>query len=182
MTKTTNEIPASKKENLKWTNRMDELFIETMLYEQAQGNRPDRTFTTHAYANMLKYLIEKLEIPYLKKSHLFNRQKTLKSHFAECYDLFKCSIGLSGFAWSPVTKKWDAEPEVWKDLIEAKPKAAIWRDKAIYHYDRLEELFAKDRATWEGSVIAKEKRKKWEDMVEKESTIVGIDGAYPQMK
>lgn len=61
-------------------------------------------------------------------------------------------------------------------FIKAKPKAAIWRDKVIENYDLLEELFAKDRATGEGSTTAKERKKKLEDM-KKGSTIAGIDGA-----
>ena len=35
---------------------------------------------------------------------------------SNCYDVFK--NGLSGFAWSPVTKMWSAEPEVWESLIQ----------------------------------------------------------------
>lgn len=105
-----------KKENLHWTASMDALFIEAMLYEQNQGNRPDGTFTTAAYNNMLKFLREKLEIPNLKKEHLKNRMKTLKEKFAECYNLFHKSS--SGFSWSPVTKLWTAKHEVWKTFLE----------------------------------------------------------------
>lgn len=111
-----NSMP--EKENFRWVGKMDKFLLEAMLHEQIQGNRPDGTFTSHAYANMVKYLSEKFEIPDLKKLHITNRLKTLKKHFAECYDLFKCGVGLSGFAWKAETKKWDAEPEVWEALIE----------------------------------------------------------------
>ncbi|RYQ88888.1 hypothetical protein Ahy_B09g095814 isoform E [Arachis hypogaea] len=46
--------------------------------------------------------------------------KTLKDHFAEAYDLFH---HLSGFAWNPVTRKFEAEEEVWQDFIKEKPQA-----------------------------------------------------------
>ena len=42
--------------------------------------------------------------------------QTIKCNWLDCYDVFK--NGLSGFAWSPITKMWSAEPEVWESLIQ----------------------------------------------------------------
>ncbi|KAK1563637.1 hypothetical protein Q3G72_030491 [Acer saccharum] len=70
--------------------------------------------------------------------------------------------GLSGFAWNPNNKLFEAEPEVWNSLIEAKPNAKKWRHTPVYHYDKLSELFAKDRANGEGAVTTKEKVQLWE--------------------
>ncbi|XP_065864401.1 uncharacterized protein [Euphorbia lathyris] len=54
---------------------------------------------------------------------------------------------MSGFAWNPMTEMWSAEPEVWKQLIEANPKAQEWMNKRIRNYAKLAELYGQDRAT-----------------------------------
>ncbi|KAL7219175.1 hypothetical protein ACSBR2_012282 [Camellia fascicularis] len=76
----------------------------------------------------------------LDKAKVKNRLKTIKEHFAECYDLFKHT---SGFAWSPVTRMFTAKPEVWEALIE------------------LAEIYGKDRAIGVGAETAKEKVRRW---------------------
>ncbi|XP_020996596.1 uncharacterized protein LOC107485773 [Arachis duranensis] len=80
--------------------------------------------------------------------------KTLKDHFAEAYDLFH---HLSGFAWNPVTRKFEAEEEVWQDFIKEKPQAEKWKKMQIKHYDTLKELFGADRATGKGAATSRER-------------------------
>jgi len=104
---------STKKDHLSWTIQMDDLFIEAMLQEKCEGNRPDRAFSTSTYANMVKELNEKLPTIGFTRHNLKNRLKTLKKDFSICYDTFK---GNNGFAWSSITKLWSAEPEVWKEL------------------------------------------------------------------
>ncbi|KAI9180607.1 hypothetical protein LWI28_006482 [Acer negundo] len=147
-----------KKNTMKWTESMDVVLFDALLEQQANGNRIDGTFTTTAYNNVLKICREELKYQF-DKDHLKNRIKTLKINFNACYDLFK---GLSGFSWSPVTRMFEAEPEVWNTLIESKPSAKKWRVIEIQNYDKLLELFAKDRANGEGAISAKEKVKQWE--------------------
>ncbi|CAI0552538.1 unnamed protein product [Linum tenue] len=43
----------STKENLKWTEEMDNAFLESLLAEQRKGNMQDGMFTTHAYNNVV---------------------------------------------------------------------------------------------------------------------------------
>lgn len=105
-----------KREMLMWTPQMDEFFLQAMLTQQYHGNRIDGTFTSTAYTNMVNELHEKLNMNF-SKSHLKNRLKTLKDHFAQCYDLFR-GVGLSGFAWNSETKLFEADNEVWDSLIE----------------------------------------------------------------
>ncbi|KAL5540939.1 hypothetical protein UlMin_044915 [Ulmus minor] len=145
-----------KKDTVKWTEKMDVVLIDALLEQQVNGNRVDETFTTTAYNNVLKICREELNYPF-EKDHLKNRLKTLKSNFNACYDIFK---GLSGFAWSPVTKMFEVEPEIWNALIE--PQAKRWRITEIENNDKLSELFAKDRANGEGAISAKEKVQQWE--------------------
>lgn len=108
------EVEQTKRETVKWTEQMDVVLIDALLEQHVNGNRVDGTFTTSAYNNVLKICQEELKYPF-DKDHLKNRIKTLKSNFNGIHDLFK---GLSGFAWNPTTKLFEAEPEVWNALIE----------------------------------------------------------------
>ncbi|XP_074374398.1 uncharacterized protein LOC141714799 [Apium graveolens] len=145
---------------LMWTPQMDEFFLQAMLTQQYHGNRIDGTFTSTAYTNMVNELHEKLNMNF-SKSHLKNRLKTLKDHFAQYYDLFR-GVGLSGFAWNSETKLFEADNEVWDSLIEvSKPDAIKWKTKKIHNYNELAELFAKDRAIGAAAGTAKEKKKQW---------------------
>ncbi|XP_059634713.1 uncharacterized protein At2g29880-like [Cornus florida] len=147
----------NKKDALRWTEEMDEVLIDALLEQEENGNRVDGTFTSTAYSNVIKKCTEKIGYPF-DKDHIKNRMKTLKLNFNTCYDLFK---NLSGFSWSPETKLFEAELEVWKALIEAKPSASKWRHTKIKFYKKLYDLFAKDRANGDGAVSAKEKVQGW---------------------
>ncbi|XP_059664096.1 uncharacterized protein LOC132309849 [Cornus florida] len=146
-----------KKDAIKWTEEVDGILLDALLEQQENGNRVDGTFTSTAYSNVVKICSQKLGYPF-DKDHVKNRMKTMKNNFNTCYDLFK---NLSGISWSPETKLFKAEPEVWKALIEAKPSSSKWRHTKINHYEKLFELFVKDRATGQGAISAKEKVSKW---------------------
>ncbi|GKC70409.1 Myb/SANT-like domain-containing protein [Tanacetum coccineum] len=105
--------------------------------------------------NMVVELSKSLKLE-IKKVHLKNRLKTLKAHFSQYKDIF-CAVSLSGFSWDPTTKLMNAEDEVWEALIKEKPEAAKLRTKPIRHFNEMLELFAKDRATGEGALAAKER-------------------------
>ncbi|KAK9284467.1 hypothetical protein L1049_023640 [Liquidambar formosana] len=55
------------------------------------------------------------------------------------------------------TQLFEAKNEVWKELIQANSVAATWRHTKICNYDKLLDLFAKDRAIGEGAISAREK-------------------------
>ena len=115
MSKKVTEGNTGKRETFFWTSHMDDAFIQAMLKEQDKGNRVDGTFTSQAYANMVDELSKTLNKDF-NKNHLKNRLKTLKDHFAQCYDIFR-GVSLSGFAWNSKTKLFEAEDEVWEALI-----------------------------------------------------------------
>ena len=114
MGKGTQKSEDCKREKLLWTSQMDDALIDVLYQQHVAGNRVNRTFTSLAYDNMLKDLRDTYNMD-LDKTKLKNRLKTIKEHFGGCYDLFKHG---SGFAWSPVTRMFSAEPEVWQALIE----------------------------------------------------------------
>lgn len=101
------------KEILRWTDDMDQILLNALMEEANKGNRHDGAWTTEAYSNVVDAL-RSLVAPTMTKQHIKNRMKTLKEHYAESYDLFG---SLSGFAWNPTTRRFEAEDEVWQDLI-----------------------------------------------------------------
>ncbi|XP_059667819.1 uncharacterized protein LOC132313155 [Cornus florida] len=146
-----------KNNAVKWTEEMDDVLFDALLEQQENGNIVDGTLYSVAYLNAMKICSQKLAYPFTKRQ-LKNRIYYLKTKFNTCFELFK---NLSGISWSPETKLFEAEPEVWKALIEEKPSASKWRHTKINHYGKLYELFAKDRANGQGFVSAKEKVLKW---------------------
>ncbi|GAV78975.1 LOW QUALITY PROTEIN: Myb_DNA-bind_3 domain-containing protein, partial [Cephalotus follicularis] len=141
--------------------------LHSLLNEQIKGNKVDDTFATTAYDNVVKELCAQVDKGFnsnIKKDKLNNCLKTIKANFNKYYDLFR---NLSGFAWSPVTKMWSDEPEVWKALIDENLDAKKWMTTPIGNFDKLVELFAKDRATAIAE-SAKEKRQRWANSSSKE--------------
>ncbi|WVY89989.1 hypothetical protein V8G54_035503 [Vigna mungo] len=113
--------------------------FDAMIEETRLGNRVDGTWTTQAYINIVQNL-HSCGYVAVSKSNVKNRQKVLKDRWHEVHDL---SIGLSGFAWNNISMRFEAEDEVWDDLIQ-------WRVNNIRHYDLMVELWAADRAIGSG--------------------------------
>ncbi|XLS51045.1 hypothetical protein HN51_011722, partial [Arachis hypogaea] len=105
---------ATSRDTLRWIDEMDTTFIDALIEECRKENRVDGTFTTMAYDNILS-LLRSIYGNHLRKENLKNRLKTLKDHFEVCYDHFH---GLSEFSWNLITKMFEAEAEVWKELIK----------------------------------------------------------------
>ncbi|MFS8004797.1 putative Myb/SANT-like domain-containing protein [Helianthus anomalus] len=77
----------SEKENMMWTEAMDNAFIQSMITQEINGYRIGGNFTTQAYKNMVEELSTTLEMNFTK-AHLKNRLKTLKNRFSAWYDMF----------------------------------------------------------------------------------------------
>ena len=73
------------------------------------GGRVNGTFTSKAYDDIVKELVEKFYIE-INKDNVKNQQKTLKKNFHECYDIF--IDGLSGFGWIDSLNIWTVKLEV----------------------------------------------------------------------
>ncbi|KAK1421486.1 hypothetical protein QVD17_23845 [Tagetes erecta] len=144
-----------KKEQLKWTNNMDNAFIQSMITQQDNGNRINGTFTSLAYKNMVQELSTKLQMDFTK-NHLKNRLKTLKERFSQWYDLFR-ETSLSGFSWNSTTQLIEADDEVWDALIATKPEVAALKTKKVTNFNEMLELFARDQASGAHVKTAKER-------------------------
>ncbi|XP_014492738.1 uncharacterized protein LOC106755149 [Vigna radiata var. radiata] len=141
------ESSVPTREFMKWTEDMDACLLHCMIEESRIGNRVDGSWTSQAYTNIVDHLHVSGYVA-ITKNNVKNRQKVLKDKWREVHDLFS---GLSDFAWNPITMRFDAEDEVWMDLIQSRPTAAKWRVNSIRHYDLMVELWAADRAT--GSAV-----------------------------
>jgi len=97
-----------------WTQEMDNVLIDAFVHQLNEGNKVNGSFSSLAYVNITKELAEKYQRPFVKEK-VKNRLKFVKRKFHKCYDIFK---GLSGFSWDSSTKRFDADAEVWKKLIE----------------------------------------------------------------
>ncbi|KAJ1392860.1 Myb/SANT-like domain [Sesbania bispinosa] len=96
------------RETWRWYEEMDYLLITTMVDEARKGLRVDGSWVSKAYGNMVN-ILRAYGLPKLTQQHIKNRQKTLKDKWRKEHDMFN---GLSGFALSPMTKKFEAEVEV----------------------------------------------------------------------
>ncbi|KAG6470760.1 hypothetical protein ZIOFF_071837 [Zingiber officinale] len=152
--------PSASKENNQciWTKVMDDALIDAYLNQHNIGNRVGGTFTTHAFENIVNELKAKFSDKLIDKERIQNRMKHIKRCWFSCYDIFK--NGMSGFGWDPITEFFIAEPEVWQQLIEIKPAAAEWKTKPIRNYEKLVQLYGKDRATGQYAETASEMRKR----------------------
>ena len=97
---------------------MDDAFVDFFYFFILQqvniGGRVNGTFTSKAYNDIVKELVDKFHME-INKDKVKNQQKTLKKNFHECYDIVK--DGLSGFEWNDSLNMWTVEPEVWEPLI-----------------------------------------------------------------
>ncbi|KAH7677205.1 Cytochrome c/b562 domain-containing protein [Dioscorea alata] len=141
-----------------WNFNMDDALVNAYLHQQTLGNRIGGTFTTHALENIVNELKQKFPDKPIDKERTQNRMKNMKRAFTKCYDVFK--NGMSGFAWNQTKEMWEAEPEVWQHLIEAKPEAVEWMNKSIRNYNKLVQLYGQDRATGQHAETASEMRRK----------------------
>ncbi|KAK2979525.1 hypothetical protein RJ640_015126 [Escallonia rubra] len=92
---------------------MDEYLLDVLLDKKNNGQKPDRNFSHAAYDVAVKAMNERFTIK-VNKDKVTNRLKTLK----------KMDIGVevfrrgSGFGWNDITKRIEAPPEVWAELIK----------------------------------------------------------------
>ncbi|KAL0317479.1 UNVERIFIED_CONTAM: hypothetical protein Sangu_2162200 [Sesamum angustifolium] len=144
---------------MNWSTEMDEILLDVFVADDEKSNKHDGTWTSIAFDNIVEVCAKKFG-HVIDKENVKNQQRTLKTNFAACYDAFHDH---SGFAWNPKSQLFEVEPEVWKDMLEANPNATKWRYTRIQNYDKLERLFAKDRAKGKGAVSAKEKSRQWQE-------------------
>lgn len=101
------------RDNVVWTSEMDNVLIDGLLEEQRKGNRHDGMFRSELYHNTVKTLQSSFG-PFIQKSNLKNRTKTLKKYFAAFSNTFH---GWSYCTWNANMKMFDALDKAWEKLL-----------------------------------------------------------------
>ncbi|KAJ1691052.1 hypothetical protein LUZ63_015207 [Rhynchospora breviuscula] len=141
-----------------WTKTMDTALLEVLHEQQLKGLKDDRTFHAEAYRVAIESLNAKFHIK-ITREKVLNRLKTLK----DTMNLAIQALKNSGFTWNDSTKKIQAGPQVWDDLIKANPKMRRIRDKEISNLDLLRDIFEPDRANGVKGNTPKERPQQWKD-------------------
>ncbi|KAL6272612.1 hypothetical protein ACE6H2_023304 [Prunus campanulata] len=90
----------------------------------------------------------------LKESpHIESKLKRWKKQYSIIYDI----INTSGFAWNDVKKCIEVDSnEAWETYVQHHKNAAEWRNKSFPLFDRLANIFGKDRANGKGAEVPSE--------------------------
>lgn len=112
-TSATSEDIKSASGYFKWTTEMDGLMLEILKEEKNKGLKDDRNFSALSYKRVVTEVNNQFGVA-INKAKVVNRLKTLKDQmFLACQVLKK-----SGFGWDETTKRIEAEPEVWIEMIK----------------------------------------------------------------
>ncbi|CAL4919034.1 unnamed protein product [Urochloa decumbens] len=132
---------ASGRDAVFWSDKMNEYLIDSLLYQQSIGHRGESRFSSVAYDSIVTGVGQRFGVA-IDRNNIKNRLKYIKDTFYECRNLLS---GDTRIKWCPESRRFNADPNVWRELIQRNPEAKKWMTKTIDHYDRLMELFSKDR-------------------------------------
>ncbi|CAN6281409.1 unnamed protein product [Urochloa humidicola] len=124
-----------------WSDKMNEYLIDSLLHQQSIGNRGESRFFSVAYDSIVTGVGQRFGVA-IDRNNIKNRLKYIKDTFYECRNHLGEDTRIK---WCPESRRFNADPNVWRELIQKKPEAKKWMTKTIDHYDRLMVLFGKDR-------------------------------------
>jgi hypothetical protein len=105
---------ASGRDAVFWSDRMNEYLIDSLLHQQAIGNRSESKFSSVAYDSIITGVGERFGVV-IDRNNIKNRLKHIKESFNECRNL----LGEDNrFRWCPESRRFNADPNVWRELIE----------------------------------------------------------------
>ncbi|XP_028116200.1 uncharacterized protein At2g29880-like [Camellia sinensis] len=136
---------------------MDVVLIDSLLDQMLKGQKIGGSFTSSAYRAASNAVSTKFSV-HCDSSHVRNRLKTLKRNFAMAKDMLTTD---SGFGYNHSTQLIEATTGVWATYLKAKPKASQFRLAPIQNFQKLCQLFEKDRAIGSLAIGPKEKRLRW---------------------
>lgn len=93
---------------------MDGVLLDLLLNEVNKGNRPDQTFSSLAYRNIVNRFNE-LYGTKINKDNVKKHIRMLKSTFGLFHEAFHA---MSGFVRNCETKKLEATKEVWDERVK----------------------------------------------------------------
>ncbi|KAK2646448.1 hypothetical protein Ddye_021643 [Dipteronia dyeriana] len=129
-----------------WVKEEEEALLGIMDEIVANGGRADcGSFKAGTLKNIELSLATILPNCSLRATpHIESKLKTWKKQYGVIYDM----INISGFGWNGVRKCIEVDSnEAWHSYVRHHKQAEGWRDKPFPLYERLANIFGKDRAT-----------------------------------
>ncbi|KAJ7970757.1 Myb/SANT-like domain-containing protein [Quillaja saponaria] len=146
-----------KKSYLRWTESMDRLLLEVLKEQKIKGQKDDRNFSQEAYRAAVQAVNTEFKMD-IDAKKVVNRLKTLKTQMGVAVD----TLNKSGFSWNDITKRIEAEPQVWDGIEKVNDDVKLIRSRELRNLELMRDIFEKDRATGLGATSAKERVKRWE--------------------
>ncbi|XVF47290.1 hypothetical protein PTKIN_Ptkin03bG0098000 [Pterospermum kingtungense] len=87
------------------------------------------------------------------KPHIESRIKTLKKDWSIIFDMVQGNC-TSGFGWDSQKNMVTAEDAVWESYISSLKNAAQFRTRSFFFYNKLSQIYAKDKATGQDTQTA----------------------------
>lgn len=129
-----------------WTKDEEEAMLNILDAVVANGGRADNdTFKSGSYKYIENELEKLLPGSGLKAyPHIDSKIRIWKKSYGVIFDM----LNTSDFCWNEVRKCVVVDSdEVWRSYVESHKDASNWRDKPFPYYERLANIFGKDRAT-----------------------------------
>ena len=101
----------------KWPREMDLLLLDLLKEEKAKGNKDEKKFNKTAWNTVIVSLnteFQKIEKT-VDKIKAVNRLKTIQEQIYLAVELLDKK---SDFGWNDITKKIEANPNVWENVIQ----------------------------------------------------------------
>ncbi|KAL5864758.1 hypothetical protein ACOSQ3_002272 [Xanthoceras sorbifolium] len=136
-----NVMQGKSKQRRAWTICQEESFLTVLEDFVANGKRCDiGNFKVGSLAQMEKTL-----------NQIFKEVE--KKNYNTVYDM----MNTSGFAWNDVKKCIEVDSnEAWESYVKHHSNVAEWRNKPYPIFDRLANIFGKDRANGKGAEVPSE--------------------------
>ncbi|GJM96597.1 hypothetical protein PR202_ga13452 [Eleusine coracana subsp. coracana] len=113
---------APAREAVFWSDKMNKYLIDSLLHQDAMGNRSDEgRFFSVAYDNIITGIGDRFGVA-IDRNNIKNRLKYIKETFNECKNILGED---SRIKWSTVSKRFNADPHVWRELIKAPDEVVI---------------------------------------------------------
>ncbi|XP_060674018.1 uncharacterized protein LOC107430438 isoform X2 [Ziziphus jujuba] len=133
-----------------WSKGEEEALLNILDEAIASGQRCDTGSFKPGTLNMIeRQLAEMCPNSGLRASpHIESKMKKWKKQYGIIYDM----LNKSGFGWNDSLKCVEVDSDdAWKAYVQCNPSAKSWRSKHFPMYERLTDIFGKDRATGVGA-------------------------------
>jgi hypothetical protein len=127
--------------NCKWTDESREAFILAMQDETCSGSAVDSGFKSAGWTKIVA-AVEQKGFPYTKQQFQ-SQYKNLKAGWV----MWVAIMGNSGFGINHETMCATADNNVWEEFLIAHPGGKIFRTKAMFMFEELNEVFDGKAAT-----------------------------------